>query len=213
MMSVELPEAMRLGDEALQRDSKGLFRFNAGMEGKSFPDYNPYTIRRCRDCDIAKGKTRLARFVPDNAVCQACKIFHQCAGDAEKSVAAIERKHYLHQMQPLLTCSSIKTISNGKTIKVGFSRDGNKHLYSDTFGRSSVLTKDDLKDLATLLENATFLDDAALTHPNSLNIQHFYYFKATLHGQEVRLNVAKQIYRRPNGQIETRYFMYSINDI
>lgn len=71
-------EAMRLGEEALQRDSKGLFRFNAGMEGKSFPDYNPYTIRRCRDCDIAKGKTRLARSVPDNAVCQACRLLHQC---------------------------------------------------------------------------------------------------------------------------------------
>lgn len=72
-------EAMRLGDEALQRDSKGIFRFNPGLEQKTVPDYNPYTIRRCRDCDIAKGKLKLARsFVPDNEVCAACKYIRSC---------------------------------------------------------------------------------------------------------------------------------------
>ncbi len=54
-------DAMRLGDDALQRDTKGIFRFNPGLENKSVPDYNPYTIRRCQDCDIAKGKLKLAR--------------------------------------------------------------------------------------------------------------------------------------------------------
>ena len=73
-------EAMRLGDEALQRDSKGIFRFNPGIEQKTVPDYNPYTIRRCRNCNIAKGNTTLARtFVPDNEVCAACKYIHSCS--------------------------------------------------------------------------------------------------------------------------------------
>ena len=71
-------EAMRLGDEALQRDTKGIFRFNPGIERKAVPDYNPYTIRRCRDCDIAKGKTRLAKFIPDNELCQACRYIRTC---------------------------------------------------------------------------------------------------------------------------------------
>lgn len=73
-------EAMRLGDEALQRDAKGIFRFNAGKEGKSVPDYNPYTIRRCSTCPVAKGGRggKLARFVPDNEVCAACVRIHQC---------------------------------------------------------------------------------------------------------------------------------------
>lgn len=73
-------EAMRLGDEALQRDKKGIFRFNAGKEGKSVPDYNPYTIRRCSTCPIAKGDNggQLSQFVPDNEVCQACVRIHQC---------------------------------------------------------------------------------------------------------------------------------------
>lgn len=69
-------EAMRLGDEALQRDKKGIFRFNAGKEGKSVPDYNPYTIRKCSSCPIAKGgkSGKLVTFLPSNEVCQACVL-------------------------------------------------------------------------------------------------------------------------------------------
>lgn len=69
-------EAMALGEEALQKDSKGIFHFNAGKERKTVPDYNPYTIRRCRDCDIAKGKLKLA-FVPDNELCSACQLLRR----------------------------------------------------------------------------------------------------------------------------------------
>lgn len=72
-------EAMARGEEALQRDSKGIFHFNAGKEQKTVPDYNPYTIRRCRDCDIAKGKAKLAKaFIPDNELCAACKYLRSC---------------------------------------------------------------------------------------------------------------------------------------
>lgn len=67
-------EAMRLGDEALQRDSKGIFRFNPGLEQKTVPDYNPYTIRRCRDCDI---NTENLTHVPTNQLCAACKLVHK----------------------------------------------------------------------------------------------------------------------------------------
>lgn len=67
-------EAMALGEEALQHDTKGIFHFNPGKENKAVPDYNPYTIRRCRDCDIAKGKIKLAKVVPENELCAACKL-------------------------------------------------------------------------------------------------------------------------------------------
>ena len=71
-------EAMALGEEALQRDTKGIFHFNPGKENKTIPDYNPYTIRRCRDCDIAKGKIKLAKFIPENELCAACKYLRTC---------------------------------------------------------------------------------------------------------------------------------------
>ena len=73
-------EAMALGEEALQRDTKGIFHFNPGKENKTVPDYNPYTIKRCRDCDIAKGKLNLDRKpVADNELCAACRLVHKCA--------------------------------------------------------------------------------------------------------------------------------------
>lgn len=71
-------EAMALGEEALQRDTNGIFHFNPGKENKTIPDYNPYTIRRCRDCDIAKGKIKLAKFIPENELCAACKYLRTC---------------------------------------------------------------------------------------------------------------------------------------
>lgn len=204
-------EAMALGELATGKDTKGIFRFNSGKEQKTFPDYNPYTIRRCKDCDIAQGKLKLA-FIPDNELCAACKILHKCVGDRAKSQTAIERTHYMHEMEPLLSRKVEKTIEGGR-LNVGFTKEGNKHLYADTFGRTRIVSKDDLKDLATYLENAEYIEDSTLTHPRTDNIEHFYYFKAQVNGRWVRLNVAKHVNRRNNGHVIVKYFLYSINDI
>ena len=68
-------EAMALGEQATQRDTRHMFRFNPGKEQKTFPDYNPYTIAKCQNCDIA---SKLASSVSDNDLCSACVIMQQC---------------------------------------------------------------------------------------------------------------------------------------
>mgnify|MGYP000218941825 CR=1 FL=1 len=87
-------EAMALGEDALQTDKKGIFRFNSGKEQKTVPDYNPYTIKRCRDCDIAKGKLDLDRKpVANNELCAACRLVHKCANaytDSGKTNLSVE---------------------------------------------------------------------------------------------------------------------------
>jgi SPP1 gp7 family putative phage head morphogenesis protein len=87
-------EAMSLGEDALQTDKKDIFRFNSGKEQKTVPDYNPYTIKRCRDCDIAKGKLDLDRKpVADNELCAACRLVHKCANsytDSGKTNLSVE---------------------------------------------------------------------------------------------------------------------------
>lgn len=87
-------EAMSLGEDALQTDKKGIFRFNSGKEQKTVPDYNPYTIKRCRDCDIAKGKLNLDRKpIADNELCAACRLVHKCANaytDSGKTNLSVE---------------------------------------------------------------------------------------------------------------------------
>ena len=72
-------EAMERGEEAMSGDKLGMFRFNPGKQGKAMPDYNPYTIKRCNDCDIAKGGgVKLANYAPENEVCAACKFLRTC---------------------------------------------------------------------------------------------------------------------------------------
>ena len=79
-------QAIERGKEALAGDKKGMFRFNPGKQRKAVPDYNPYTTSRCRDCDIAKGRAKLARkFIPDNELCQACRLLRQCEQNQESS--------------------------------------------------------------------------------------------------------------------------------
>ena len=204
-------EAMALGEEVTGKDTKGIFRFNAGIEQKTVPDYNPYTIRRCRDCDIAQGKQKLV-FIPDNELCAACRLLHKCAGDRTKSERAIERIHYLHKMEPLLKVKHVKHVEDG-SIKVGFSTYGNKHLFSDTFGRSKVLKKEDLASLDKVLHKATFIDSSPLTHERTDGVDRFFYFEGEIRGKKVRLNVARKADRKDNGFIRITYFLYSINDI
>ena len=74
-------EAMQRGQRATAKDTRGIFQFNSGIQQKAFPDYNPYTIRRCNDCDIAKSSdtpsapSNLSRpFIPDNELCAACRL-------------------------------------------------------------------------------------------------------------------------------------------
>lgn len=204
-------EAYKRGAEALANDTRGIFRFNPGKQRKAMPDYNPYSIRRCNDCDLAKGNIKLA-FVPDNELCATCRLVRQCYGDKTKSERAIERIHYLHEMEPLLKVKHEKPIEDG-TIKVGFSTYGNKHLFSDTFGRSKVLEKDDLASLDKVLHKATFIGSSPLTHKRTDGVDHFYYFEGEIRGKKVRLNVARKADRKDNGFVRITYFLYSINDI
>ena len=98
-------------------------------------------------------------------------------------------------------------------MNIGSTKEGNKHLFSDTFGRTRIVSKEDLKNLDSHLERAEYVDDSALTHPRTDNVEHFFYFKVKINGKWVRLNVAKEVTRRDNGYIRIKYFLYSVNDI
>lgn len=82
-------EAMERGEGALQRDTKGMFRFNPGIEQKTVPDYNPYTISRCKNCDIPQ-KMNLV-FVPESEQCSGCKIVRALA-NADAKCTKIQAK-------------------------------------------------------------------------------------------------------------------------
>lgn len=204
-------EAMKRGLQVTGQDKKGIFQFNSGLQQKTFPDYNPYTISRCRDCDIAQGKLSLA-YVPENELCAACQLLHKCAADRTKTEKTIERIHYLHEMEPLLEKECVKSTQQGETIRVGFSTIGNKHLLSDTYRRTEILQRQDLKNLDEILERATYLGGKSVPG-HKHNIDYFHYFSAELHGRLIRLNVGREVKTGKSGQVKVRYYLYCVNDI
>ena len=201
-------EAMQRGAQATGKDTKGIFQFNAGMEQKTFPDYNPYTIKRCRDCDIAKGKINLA-FIPTNELCQGCRLLHQCYADGQKSENAVTKKHYLTQLEPLKQ-RKVTVDGNGHSMNVGFNQKGNKHLYADAY--KGKIDKEELLSLDQMLQNAAFITKAGLSKPRpNDDIKRFYYYRAVnRNGQEIFLNVAETDHRMKNGQWFHKRFLYSI---
>lgn len=203
--------------EGQERDGRRRERKDGGRteedRGRTFPDYNPYTIRRCRDCGMNSGKGKLA-FVAENEVCEACRLVRKCGGDSKKSRSAKEKIHYRdHEMAHLLNVNIEKKLKDGRKINVRFDKRGNDHLYSDAVSRSNVLERDDLKTLDALLKGAIFTRDAKRKSGHNNPYEHFYYFKARLHNQNVLLNVGKKVNRRKDGKVQTKYILYSVSDI
>ena len=175
-----------------------MFRFNPGKQRKVFSDYNPYTIRQCNDCDLARGKYSLT-FIPSNEACAVCQLLRECFKNKAKSQEAKLRKPYLYKMERLLNQKHLLDAGD-RMIQVGFRPDENKHLYSDAVSRSRVLQRDDLEYLDTLLKNAKYKREGEITHPRKDSIQYFYYFQAELHNKMVRLNIAQRIRVKDNGK-------------
>ena len=82
-------DALRRGEEALANDTKGMFRFNSGKQGKTFPDYNPYTISKCNTCSR---KLNLVKGIPDSDVCEACQKCRGMAADAGRHSYSLEER-------------------------------------------------------------------------------------------------------------------------
>lgn len=197
-------------EQERQKTKREMFRFNPGKQKKVFPDYHPYSIKRCNDCDLAKGKMCMA-FVPSNEACAGCQLLRECFKDKQKSHEAKLRKHYLYKMERLLDTKHALD-AGGKTIQVGFSKKGNKHLYSDAVSRSRILKRDDLEHLDQLMKKAKYVGENELTHARKDAFERFLYFEVELHGRTIRLNIGKSVVEKPNGKNKVEYTMYAIND-
>ena len=68
---------MALGEAELERDTKGMFRFNPGKQERVFPAYNAYTQEKCVGGNIDNEIESLA-FIPNNERCAACKLLRKC---------------------------------------------------------------------------------------------------------------------------------------
>ena len=110
-------EAMRRGGEALAKDKKGMFAFNPGKQGKAFPDYNPYTISKCRTCTR---KLNLAKDIPENQLCAACGIVgNKAARDITGALKSLHEKkgvEYVNVLREIIDMKIFKSVDGSKDI-------------------------------------------------------------------------------------------------
>jgi len=163
---------------------KKIFRFNPGAQEKVFPPKHPYYKAPETVQDVLK------------------KI-------VEKTAAAVEREKYLKEMEVLLDKKVVKDIKGG-SINVGFTRKGNKHLYSDAVGRAKGMDKNDVKKLDVLLDESTFKKSAELSKKRKDGITKFYYFKDK--DNKLYYNVAEIPKEYKNGKTKLKRFLYSVTN-
>lgn len=92
-------QAMNLGSQATAGKHQEMFMYNPGKAMTTFPAYNAYTISRCKECPYSGGSIKLAK-VPDNELCQACKVVREMkrmdAKETRKKAAFLKGRHISH---------------------------------------------------------------------------------------------------------------------
>lgn len=128
-----------------------------------------------------------------------------------KSKASVVRNFYKSVTNRFLPVKIEKRTDSGSII-VGFRRYGNKHLYSDAFGRCKSFQKGDLLRLDKIVESSTYVSSSGLSKQRKDKIVGFHYFKMQLHGNTVFLNVAEERRKSANGMVKVVRFLYSVTD-
>lgn len=128
-----------------------------------------------------------------------------------QSFASVARRYYTSKMAAFTSIKVVKDIQNGMSINVGFTKRGNKHLFSDSMGRSKVLHKSDLLEMPSILNESKHVKSSGLSKVRDDRITKFHYFKARLHGNIVYLNVAEET-RVSKGREQKIRYVYSVTD-
>lgn len=147
--ATEHAEAMSRGEEAMNGERYNIFRFNSGKQGKTMPDYNPYTIRRCNDCDVAKeGGVKLGAFIPDYQLCRGCVKIRECYKDREKANGeenltkhTKEEKHAIYSMPIEEQFETLSKNKEGYEVSRHILKDKKEMDYNRVFDAAKLLSK------------------------------------------------------------------------
>lgn len=150
--ATEHTEAMSRGEEAMNGERYNIFRFNSGKQGKTMPDYNPYTIKRCNDCDVAKGGNTKLGFVPDYQLCQGCIMIRKCSEDRNKdnSAKATKKSPEVKKLQG--TTISNPDFNHEVLVTGGSIREWTNQPHKEYAAKNSIL-----KHIAKVFREANYI--------------------------------------------------------
>ena len=188
-------EALRRGQEALAKDTKGMFRFNSGKQGKTFPDYNPYTISACSTCPR---KLELASGIVPTQLCQACSLIHAMA--RKEAVGTLTTQERLSIRQAAQQWADMHlpevTLRDGsKAKRLSIENNGDQLIVNKPFFNETFAKNIRNKRLAETMELATrFVDwlptaTRTRTEPGRHHPYYFIVYEATIGGVTVECKV------------------------
>ena len=150
--ATEHAEAMSRGEEAMNGERYNIFRFNSGKQGKTMPDYNPYTIKRCNDCDVAKGGNTKLGFVPDYQLCQGCIMIRKCSEDRNRdnSAKATKKSPEVKKLQG--TTISNPDFNHEVLVTGGSIREWTNQPHKEYAAKNSIL-----KHIAKVFREAKYI--------------------------------------------------------
>lgn len=125
-----------------------------------------------------------------------------------QSFVAVAKSFFLKKMATFYPVKIEKEVE-GKTLKIGFCRYGNKHLLHDAFGNKKSFNRGDLLNLPSLLTKAVYVKSSPITKPRKDNITKFHYFRTRVRGEYVYLNVGEETSK--SGKVKRRY-VYSVTE-
>jgi SPP1 gp7 family putative phage head morphogenesis protein len=132
-------EAMTRGAQAMKGDKRHMFAWNPGKEGKSVPDYNPYTIPQCRNCDVAKGKMSLSKPL-DCDLCKACRELRlDSSGDVTELLKSLHEKRGADYIQALRDIVSLRIFKKTDVRKVWSAIGEDSPDYGNLFSAAGKL--------------------------------------------------------------------------
>lgn len=188
-------EAMSRGEEVLNGEKLSIFRFNSGKQGKTMPDYNPYTIKRCNDCDVAKGKLGLVNEIVDNQLCAACSLLHSMKVEGERRrLSSEERRTVLKSALTWADKHLPRTImSDGKEAarltaqtKEGIELHIGKKFFTETFSKCKNSRRvAETMEMATLVNEWIRDSEKTRIEPGRHHDFDFVVFKAKYQNQEI----------------------------
>ena len=150
--ATEHGEAMSRGEEAMNGERYNIFRFNSGKQGKTMPDYNPYTIKRCNDCDVARGGNTKLGFVPDYQLCQGCIMIRKCSEDRNRdnSAKATKKSPEVKKLQG--TTISNPDFNHEVLVTGGSIREWTNQPHKEYAAKNSIL-----KHIAKVFREAKYI--------------------------------------------------------
>ena len=138
----------------------------------------------------------------------AKKTTMQRQGLRPQSFASVASKYFLRKMTTFYSVEIEKDV-NGRKMKIGFCREGNKHVIHNAFGNNTRFAGGSLMNLPSLLKKSEYVSSSPKSKDRKDKITRFHYFKVKVAGGDVYLNVGEETNKK--GKV-TRRYVYAVTD-